>query len=81
MAELKKFTLKELAEYNGRDGKPAYIAYKGKIYDVSESDLWLDGDHQGIHEAGRDLTKDMEDAPHDPDELERFPIVGELIEG
>jgi len=81
MAELKKFTLKELSEYNGRDGKPAYIAYKGKVYDVTESDLWSDGDHQGLHEAGRDLTKDMEDAPHDPDELERFPIVGELVEG
>ncbi|MGB9597204.1 MAG: cytochrome b5 domain-containing protein [Candidatus Poribacteria bacterium] len=81
MAELKKFTLKELAEYNGRNGKPAYIAYKGKVYDVTESDLWSDGDHQGLHEAGRDLTKDMEDAPHDPDELERFPIVGELVEG
>ncbi len=81
MAELKKFTLKELAEYNGRNGKPAYIAYKGKVYDVTESFLWSDGDHQGLHEAGRDLTKDMEDAPHDPDELERFPIVGELVEG
>jgi len=81
MAELKKFTLKELSEYNGRDGKPAYIAYKGKVYDVTESDLWSDGDHQGLHEAGRDLTKDMEDAPHDPDELERFPVVGELVEG
>ncbi|MGQ9609547.1 MAG: cytochrome b5 domain-containing protein [bacterium] len=81
MAELKKFTLDELAKYNGKDGNPIYVAYKGKVYDLSESELWEEGDHQGLHEAGKDLTKDMEDAPHDPDELERFPIVGELVEG
>lgn len=81
MAELKKFTLDELAKYNGKDGNPIYVAYKGKVYDLSESELWEEGDHQGLHEAGKDLTKDMENAPHDPDELERFPIVGELVEG
>lgn len=81
MAELKKFTIDELAKYDGKDGRPIYIAYKGKVYDLSGSDLWEDGDHQGLHEAGKDLTIDMEDAPHDPDELERFPIVGELVDG
>lgn len=81
MAELKKFTIDELAKYDGKNGRPIYIAYKGKVYDLSGSDLWEDGDHQGLHEAGKDLTIDMEDAPHDPDELERFPIVGELVDG
>ena len=81
MAELKKFTLEKLAKYDGKEGRPIYVAYKGKIYDLSGSDLWEEGDHQGLHEAGKDLTKDMEDAPHDLDELERFPIVGELVEG
>jgi len=80
MAELKKFTLDELAKYNGKEGRPIYVAYKGKVYDLTSSELWEEGDHQGLHEAGKDLTKDMEDAPHDPDELERFPIVGELVE-
>ena len=81
MAELKKFTLKELAKCDGRDGRPAYVAYKGKVYDLSGCDLWSDGDHQGMHEAGKDLTGEIEDAPHDPDELTRFPVVGELVEG
>lgn len=81
MAELKKFTIDELAKYDGKDGRPIYVAYKGKVYDLSGSDLWEDGDHQGLHEAGKDLTIEMEDAPHDPDELERFPIVGELVDG
>jgi len=81
MAELKKFTLKELAECDGKDGHLVYVVYKGKVYDLSGSDLWSDGDHQGMHEAGKDLTQDIEDAPHGPDELTRFPLVGELVEG
>jgi predicted heme/steroid binding protein len=78
MAELKKFTLEELAKFDGKEGRPAYIAYKGKVYDVSESWMWEDGDHQGLHEAGKDLTQDMEDAPHEDDNLSEFPVVGEL---
>lgn len=78
MAELKKFTLEELAKFDGKEGRPAYVAYKGKVYDVSESWMWEDGDHQGLHEAGKDLTEDMEDAPHEDDNLSDFPVVGEL---
>lgn len=81
MADMKKFTLAELAKFNGSAGKPVYVAYKGKVYDLSESDLWADGDHQGMHEAGADLTEEIESAPHDPDELFNFPVVGELVEG
>ena len=57
LGELKKFTLEGLAKYDGREGRQAYIAYKGKVYDVSESWLWEDGDHQGLHEAGKDLKE------------------------
>ena len=78
MEELKKFTLEELAKFDGKEGRPAYVAYKGKVYDVSESWMWEDGDHQGLHEAGKDLTEDMEDAPHEDDNLSEFPVVGEL---
>lgn len=78
MEELKKFTLEELAKFDGKEGRPAYVAYKGKVYDVSESWLWEDGDHQGLHEAGKDLTEDMEDSPHEDDSLSDFPFVGEL---
>ena len=47
MTEIKKVTRKELEANNGKNGKPAYLVYKGKIYDVSESSFWLDGDHLG----------------------------------
>lgn len=72
-------TKKELMKYNGKDRNPAYIAYKGKIYDVSDSFLWKGGKHQVFHQAGEDLTDAIADAPHGEEMLERFPIVGILI--
>jgi len=75
---MKDFTEKELAQYDGRNGKPAYIGYKGKVYDVSSSFLWKDGIHQVLHSAGRDLTNALEQAPHGGDALEKFPLVGIL---
>jgi predicted heme/steroid binding protein len=77
--ELRKFTLKALAEYDGKGGKPAYVAYKGKVYDVSASSFWLDGDHFGAHQAGKDLTEELEIAPHGVEILERTKLVGMLI--
>jgi len=77
--ELRKFTLKELKQYDGRDGRPAYMAYKGKVYDVTESFLWIGGDHQGQHEAGKDMTNEMKYAPHGEEMLERVKLVGVLV--
>ncbi|MBS7647430.1 MAG: cytochrome b5 domain-containing protein [Candidatus Bathyarchaeia archaeon] len=75
---MKKFTPKELAKYDGKNGKPAYIAYKGKVYDVSTSFLWKNGKHQALHIAGVDLTEALKQAPHGEDVLKRFPVVGIL---
>ena len=74
----KRFTRGELAQFDGRDGRPAYLAYKGKVYDVSKSSLWEGGEHQGLHIAGEDMSKEISDAPHEEDVLERFPVVGTL---
>jgi predicted heme/steroid binding protein len=78
LAELRKFTSKELEEYNGKNGKPAYIAYQGKVYDISDSDLWRDGEHMGMHQTGKDLTEELELAPHGEEVLERVKLVGML---
>jgi len=75
--EAKKFTLSELSKFNGKNGRPAYVGYKGKVYDVTQSRQWSDGDHLG-HEAGKDLTEQMEIAPHADEVMERFKIVGAL---
>jgi predicted heme/steroid binding protein len=74
----KQFTVEELKQYDGKDGKPAYIAYKGKVYDVSDDFLWVEGDHQGEHTAGVDLTEEMSRAPHLEDVLERVKLIGVL---
>ncbi len=79
--ELKKFTLEELKQYDGRDGRPAYFVHKGKVYDATESFLWINGDHQGQHEAGRDITNEMAHAPHGEEMLERVKLVGVLVSG
>lgn len=75
---MKEFTQEELAQYNGKNGRPACIAYKGKVYDVSSSFLWKDNKHQVLHNAGTDLSAAMEQAPHGDDVLDRFPVVGVL---
>jgi len=71
-------TLEELSAYNGRNGQPAYVAVSGIIYDVSESPLWRDGNHEGAHYAGCDLTAELKTAPHVAAVVERFPSVGRL---
>jgi predicted heme/steroid binding protein len=75
----RKFTLEELKQYDGKEGRPAYIAYKGKVYDVTDDFLWTDGDHQGEHVAGKDLTEEMAQAPHGEETLERVKLVGILV--
>ena len=75
---MKEFTLDELAEYDGRDGRPAYVAFGGVVYDVSESAMWDEGDHEGQHQAGHDSTAEHEDAPHEP-YVTDFPEVGRLV--
>ena len=75
----KRLTPSELKKYDGTNGTPIYVAYEDAIYDVTESQLWKEGKHMGIHQAGNDLTKGIENAPHDREMLLRFPVVGTLI--
>lgn len=77
--EPRKITKDELAQNNGQDGKPTYVAFKGKVYDVSESAFWLYGDHMGAHQAGKDLTGELELAPHREETLQRMKEVGVLV--
>ncbi|MEE9615315.1 MAG: cytochrome b5 domain-containing protein [Thermodesulfobacteriota bacterium] len=77
---MKKFTEDELKEFDGGEpGKPIYFAYKGKVYDVTESPLFLEGMHFE-HYAGCDLTDYMEDSPHGEESLEELKVVGEYEE-
>ncbi len=73
-------TREELAQHDGKDGRKAYVAVGGKVYDVSISPLWGGGDHQGLHQAGGDMTEELKSAPHVRTVVERFPLVGQLEE-
>ena len=75
-----EITLSNLNYFDGSAGKPAYVSYEGKIYDVSDSPKWKDGRHFGKHAAGSDLTQALAGAPHGPEVLERVRSVGEISE-
>ena len=75
---MKEFDLENLKEFNGKDGKPVYVAYKGRVIDVTNSKFWKTGLHMKRHPSGTDLTTDIEAAPHGTDVLDRYPQVGVL---
>jgi predicted heme/steroid binding protein len=68
----------QLALHNGQDKTTVWIAYKGLVYDVSESRLWKNGRHYE-HWAGQDLTDELKDAPHSEWVFEKFDPVARLI--
>lgn len=55
LREKRIFTLEELAHYDGSNRKPAYVAVKGIVYDVSLEGTWGGGTHFSLY-AGKDLT-------------------------
>jgi predicted heme/steroid binding protein len=75
---MKEMTSEELIANNGKDRRPIYIAFQGKIYDVTESPLWSKGLHMNRHPSGKDLTGEISAAPHGTEVLERYPQVGFL---
>lgn len=80
LEDLPVFTLEELAEYDGLDGRPAYVAVDGLVYDFSELERWAGGEHFD-YQAGQDLTVALhEESPHGDIVLDRAPVVGRLAE-
>ncbi len=76
MEGLRPFTLKELESFDGAEGRPIYVGYKGKVYDLSSSPLFQGEKRMRCHIAGKDLTKDIEIAPHGEELVFKFPVVG-----
>jgi predicted heme/steroid binding protein len=74
-----RFTPEELQHFDGKEGRPPYFAYRGKVYDVSSSKLWKDGSHMRKHPAGNDLTDLLSTAPHGEEKILQMPLVGELL--
>ncbi len=72
-------TSQELAYYDGKEGRPGYIAYEGTIYDVSRSGIWFEGVHFFRHPAGADLTRFLKLAPHGEENILKMPKIGQLV--
>ncbi|MBN2290072.1 MAG: CopD family protein [Candidatus Glassbacteria bacterium] len=73
-----KLDVAGMGRFDGKEGRPAYIAYKGRVYDVSDSKLWKDGVHFGRHPAGAELTKMLIQAPHGEEKIYARPSPGVL---
>ena len=69
---MKEFTFEELSSFNGKEGKPVYIAFEEKVYDVSKFFSWSKGIHMNRHPSGKDLSGEILAAPHGIEVFERF---------
>ncbi|SMD32501.1 Predicted heme/steroid binding protein [Reichenbachiella faecimaris] len=74
---LPNYTRQQLALRNGQDRDEIWVAFNGKIYDVTKSRLWREGQHYE-HWAGQDLTPELADAPHTEKVFDKFEVIGRL---
>lgn len=75
--DLPVISLRNLSLANGQDSAHIWIAFKGLVYDVTNSRLWKNGQHYE-HWAGQDLTIELKDAPHSAAVFSKMKIVGKL---
>lgn len=73
----KQMTLDELKKFDGKEGRPAYVAIDGIIYDVTDVGPWQGGEHHG-NVAGQDLSEVINHAPHKHSVLAKLNEVGKL---
>jgi len=74
---MKAFTPEDLAR---EDEERTLVAVNGTVYDVSASKRWAGGKHMNRHRAGANLTDAIKAAPHGPEVLERFAVVGTYVD-
>lgn len=76
---MKEFTIEELEEYDGENGKPAYVAIDGIVYDVTNVPKLKEEPHLEL-EFGTNLTMMFKKCHGDnTGVLIGIPIVGTII--
>lgn len=73
------FTPAELAQYDGKNGSPAYVAVNKTVYDVTDNAAWGGATHFG-HLAGQELTAEFMSEHGGQQILSLLPVVGEMTE-
>ncbi len=74
-------TQEELAQFDGLEGRKAYIAVDGIVYDVTDIPQWEGGIHQGRFQAGRDYSQEIRsEAPHGLKMLDKAVKIGILVD-
>lgn len=74
--ELPLFSPSTLAEYDGFDGRPAYVAVDGWVYHFEQA--FADGEHAGLA-AGRDWSEALAESPHGFGVLEGYEPIGRFV--
>lgn len=70
-----RITADELARNDGDDGRPAWVAVGGVVYDMSSLKGWRSGRHHGV-KAGTDATEAFVKSGHPVDKLQAMTVVG-----
>lgn len=75
------YTSEMLKEFDGKDGRKCYVAVKGVVYEIKDSNYWKNGEHTpsaGQGACGGDMTEAIKGSPHGESILQRLPKVGIL---
>jgi predicted heme/steroid binding protein len=76
-------TLSQLSLFDGKEGRRAFIAVAGVVYEVTNSLRWANGIHNGNPNiaAGNDLTRLIDSSsPHGRRVLDGVPVVGRIVQ-
>lgn len=72
------FTIVELAKFDGKNGRPAYVAVNGTVYDVTNNRAWAAATHFALT-AGKDYTQEFASCHAGQQSiLATLPVVGRL---
>lgn len=59
---MEAFEMNDVKEFDGENGKSAYVVFQDCAIDVTNSKLWKCRLHMRRHGAGADLTQDIQAA-------------------
>lgn len=73
------FTIEELANFDGKNGRAAYVAVNGIVYDVTNNRAWAAATHFGLL-AGKEYSQEFASCHAGQQSiLDTLPQVGRLV--